>query len=59
MAAHFIIFAWKIPWREEPDGLSPWGCKESDMTVHAHKNSDDADSKNNLIFDKCLLCPHT
>ena len=59
MATHFSILAWKIPWREEPDGLSPWGCKESDMTVHAHKNSDDVDSKNNFIFNKCLLCPHT
>ena len=22
----------KIPWTEEPGGLSPWGCKELDMT---------------------------
>ena len=29
----------KIPWTEEPGGLSPWGCKESDMTewlTHIH-----------------------
>ena len=35
------IFAWEIPWTEEPGGLqsmglqrvsSPWGCRESDMT---------------------------
>ena len=26
--------SWKIPWTEEPGGLhSPWGRKESDMTV--------------------------
>ena len=32
MATHSSIFAWRIPWTEEPGGLhSPWGCKESDM----------------------------
>ena len=37
---HSSILAWKIPWTEEPGRLhSPWGCKESDMTVtntHTH-----------------------
>jgi len=32
--------AWKIPWTEEHDGYSPWGCKESDTTeqlcTHTH-----------------------
>ena len=32
MAIHSRILAWKIPWKEEPGGYSPWGCKESDMT---------------------------
>ena len=32
MATHSSIFAWKIPWTEEP-GV---GFKESDMTEHAH-----------------------
>ena len=27
MATHFGILAWKIPWTEEPGGLSPWGRK--------------------------------
>ena len=31
MATHSIIFAWEIPWTEEP-GYSPWGLKESDVT---------------------------
>ena len=26
------IFAWRIPCTEEPGRLSPWGCKELDMT---------------------------
>ena len=30
MAAHSSILAWRIPWTEEPDGYSPWVCKESD-----------------------------
>ena len=32
MATHYSIFAWRIPWTEEPIGYSSWGCKESDMT---------------------------
>jgi len=30
MATHFSIFAWEIPWTEEPDGLnSPWDHKNT------------------------------
>ena len=36
MVTHSRIFAWKIPWTEEPGGLSPWGRKECDMAEHAH-----------------------
>ena len=32
MAIHSSILAWKIPWKEEPGGYSPWGRKESDLT---------------------------
>ena len=32
MVTHSSILAWRIPWTEEPGVLSPWGCKESDMT---------------------------
>ena len=32
MATHSSIFAWIIPWTEEPGGYSPWGHKESDLT---------------------------
>ena len=32
MAIHSSILAWKIPFTEEPEGYSSWGCKESDMT---------------------------
>ena len=32
MATHSNILAWRIPWTEQPGGLHPWVCKESDMT---------------------------
>ena len=35
MATHSSILAWEIPRTEEPGGLQPIGCKESDMTEHA------------------------
>ena len=31
-ATHSSILAWRIPWTEEPGGLSPWGRKASDVT---------------------------
>ena len=33
MATHSSIFAWKIPWTEEPAGLQSKGCRESDMII--------------------------
>ena len=32
MATQCSILAWRIPWTEEPGGLSPWGRKELDTT---------------------------
>ena len=36
MAPHSSTLAWKIPWMEEPEGCSPWGRKEWDMTERLH-----------------------
>ena len=40
MAAHSSILAWRIPWKEESGGYSPWGHKESDtneqLSMHEH-----------------------
>ena len=36
MAPHSSTLAWKIPWMEEPGGLSPWGRTESDRTERLH-----------------------
>ena len=35
-ATHSSIFAWRIPWTEEPGGLQSTGCKESDTTERLH-----------------------
>jgi len=32
MANHSSILAWKIPWTEEPGGLSSMGSQGSNMT---------------------------
>ena len=32
MAAHSSILVWRIPCKEEPVGLQPWGLKESGRT---------------------------
>ena len=32
MGTHSSIFAWRIPWTEEPVGYSLQRCKELDMT---------------------------
>ena len=32
MARHSSILVWRSPWTEEPGGLQPKGCKESDTT---------------------------
>ena len=32
MTTSSSILAWKIQWTEEPGGLQPMGCKESDTT---------------------------
>ena len=39
IATHSSILAWKISWSEGPDGYSPWGSKESEMTEHTHTYS--------------------
>ena len=35
MTTHSSILAWRIPWTQEPGGLSPWDHKGSDVTEHA------------------------
>ena len=32
MATYSSILAWRIPWRDEPVGYSPWGHKRVSMT---------------------------
>ena len=39
MVTHSSIFAWRIPWSEEPGELQSMGWKESDMTEGLHFTS--------------------
>ena len=36
MAIHSRILAWEISWAGEPGGLQSMGCKEWEVTEHAH-----------------------
>ena len=36
MATDSNILAWKIPWRKEPGGSSPWSHQDQDTTEHPH-----------------------
>ena len=39
-ATHSSILAWQISWTEEPTRLySQWGCRELDVTEHAHTHA--------------------
>ena len=40
MTTYSIILAWEIPWTEKPDGYSPWGTRESDMTERLSTHTD-------------------
>ena len=59
MATHFSILAWKIPWREEPDGLQSMGLQRvrHDRAQHTKTAMMDDDSKNNCIFN-VNVCLH-
>ena len=39
MAPDSSILAWKVPWAEEPGGLTVHGATESDMTEHMHTHT--------------------
>ena len=38
MATHSSIFAWRIPWTEEPGRLQSMGSQESDMTERLERD---------------------
>ena len=38
MTTHSSILAWKIPWKKNLSGYSPWGRKELDMTERLTHN---------------------
>ena len=52
MATHSSIFAWRIPWTEEPAGYSPRGCKELDTTERLHFHMLYTLNSNIKMYDK-------
>ena len=38
MATHSSTAAWRLPQTQEPGGLNPWGCQESDTTEQRQQN---------------------
>ena len=40
MVTHYGIFAWKIPWTEEPGGLQFMGKCRIQLTEQIHLNQD-------------------
>ena len=36
MATHSSILAWKIPWEKSLEGYSPWGGKDSQLSIHTY-----------------------
>ena len=39
MATHSSIFAWKIPWTEEPGGLQSLGSQRVKHNTHTHTHT--------------------
>ena len=60
MAPHSSTLAWKIPWTEEPDGLSVHGVAELDTTEQLHFHfslSRTGDGNGNPLQCSCLENP--
>ena len=55
MATHSNIFAWRIPWTEEPGGLQSMGHKESDMTERLTLSLVALNNRNSFFFFKMYL----
>ena len=55
MAPHSSIFAWKIPWMEEPGGLQSMGSLESDTTERLHFTSLHTASAAAKSLQLCLI----
>ena len=54
MATHSSIFAWEIPWTEEPGGLQSMGSQELDMTELLN-NSNNSIAQRTVL--NTLSCP--
>ena len=56
MAQECIIFAWRIPWTEEPGGLQSMGSQRvGHDSIHAQASILSSNSKNNNSFHQNLV----
>ena len=62
MAIYSRVLAWKMPWAEELEGCSPWGCRELDTTEHTcthtriSHNHNCNDYSLDSLLDPSFLC---
>ena len=54
MVTHSSIFAWEIPWTEEPGGLQSWGHKELDMILMTKQQNRGLSMKIHIIRNRDL-----
>ena len=55
MAAHSSVFAWRIPWTEEPGGLHSWGHTELDETEATQQAPQRAETKCLALKDLMIV----
>ena len=52
MATHFSIFAWEIPWIEEPGRLQPMGSNKSHIQLSTDTHTDNHHTYISSIVDQ-------
>ena len=55
MVTHSSIPPWRIPWTEEPRGLSPWGNIESDTTERLSTHILGLGFPSYLVLSVCMI----
>ena len=50
VATHPSIVAWTMPWTEEPDGYSPWGCQKESETTEANEHAHGQQRRRNIYY---------
>ena len=58
MATHSSIFAWKIPWREEPNGLLGVVRTGYDLATEQRQHTQNNFKRETINWSSCLLSPY-